>query len=228
MSRLIRLLCLFFMLSACSPAPVEEIGALPTLVEFPTSTDTPPPTATYTESATPTETTSATLTNTATPSETLTATVTDIPTFTSNATSSTTPTFTPSATITDTSTAAITNTARATVTVQPSPIRTQSASDILGARIAAIDGVREILLTSVLSQNGTGLPLVYFEIIVTDGNNNEAMAQRIFQETSAALATGRYADFGMILDDCNSVIAFNFDFEDDVWRRTPMSVDSAC
>jgi hypothetical protein len=143
----------------------------------------------------------------------------------------------------ETSSPAVTTTASAipspTITNSPSPFptitntvqgrapNTPEANDILQSRISEIEGVEEILLVSVMEQRGTGLPMVYLELIVADGQSNETMAQTLLQETTAILGA-RYADFSMILDDCDTPISFTFDFEDDVWRSNPVGTNSAC
>lgn len=121
---------------------------LPTLVQFPTSTDTAIP------SDTPTNTASPVPSDTATASPSPSSTPTHTPLATASATSSNTPAFTPSATITNTVTSAFTNTPRslptATITntslpVQTNPIPTSSTGrELIGQEIALFTVLIEV------------------------------------------------------------------------------------
>lgn len=171
--------------------PLPTSVALAEPSETPVPTDTDVPTATITETLGPT----ATSTETPLPTETPTPTMTATATLTS--------------TITETPT--LTATATETMTLTPDP---------LVQRLLSVDGVENVLTTSV--RMSEGLPLVYLEIIVSNGYRTTETAQSLLQTTSAVLGTGFYEGFSAIIDDGQIAEDYIFDFDDDEWRITPL------
>lgn len=96
-----------------------------------------------------------------------------------------------------------------------------SESDQLRDAIRNIDGVEDVLLTSIL-RDPEGLPIVGAEVLVRNGFNTTVTADTYLQAVQQTLATARFSFVSIIINDGNTAVDYIYDFEGDVWSQTEL------
>lgn len=115
-----------------------------------------------------------------------------------------------------------TSTPRASIPTPSTRATSQAATAQLEEAISDVDGIRSILLVSILGD------VVTIQACVEPGALTEATATALLQRSAEVLETASL-EFSTILDDGSSASDYIWSNQSDTWRVTPLSATSdAC